>query len=78
MGWKSNSKVYIFFKTNVTFPSFLCPLFLGMRKNVLNFQNVIAIIFCIYYQFFIFECYNLFIYLVAEIIKHTERKKNMI
>ena len=46
-----------------------------MRKYVLNFHSVIAIIFHIYFQFLIFECYNLLINLAFEIIKHTARKK---
>ena len=45
---------------------------------MLNFENVIAIIFHICFQFFIkinFECYNLLIDWVPLIIKYTERKK---
>ena len=45
---------------------------------MLNFENVIAIIFHICFQFFIkinLECYNLLIDWVPLIIKYTERKK---
>ena len=73
MQWKSNS-MYTF-QNKCYFFIFFCPSFLHMRKNVLSFQNVIAIIFHIYFQFFISQYYNLLIDLVLEIIKYNERKK---
>ena len=62
-----------FFKTNVPFVSFL-PFILRYVKTVLNFQSVFAIIFHIYFQFFIFGCYKILTDLVLEIIKNTEKK----
>ena len=110
------TQAHTFFKTNVTFPSFLpfilkyvkkcaqfsecycyyvqyvfnfseqkllfhlfCPLFLGMRKNVLNFQNVVIMfhMFSIFIKI-IFECYNLLIDLVPYHQAYNWKKKNMI
>ena len=68
MGWKSKSKVHF------SKQMFLSHLFLPFILRYVKI--VIAIIFHIYFQFFIFECYNVLINLVLEIIKHTERKKN--
>ena len=67
MGWKSKSKVHF------SKQMFLSHLFLPFILRYVKI--VIAIIFHIYFQFFIFECYNVLINLVLEIIKHTERKK---
>ena len=53
---------YIF--QNKCYFSIFFPIILRYVKNVLNFQKVIALIFHTYFQFCIFECYNLLINLV--------------
>ena len=57
--WDEKITARYIFQNKCYFSIFFCPSFLGMCKNVLNFQIVIAFIFHIYFHFFIFGCYNL-------------------
>ena len=74
MGWKSNGKVH-FSKQMFLFHLFL-PFILRYVKKKYSIFKALFPLYSIYFQFFIFECYNLLIALVLEIIKYTERKKN--
>ena len=75
MRWKSNINI---FQNKCYFFIFFCSLFLGMLKSVLNFQNIIAIIFHICFQFLSRLFLNVTTYCSKQFLKSSSILKEKI